>query len=375
MDSKCRTRVLIALALCLGSCGGDHEEDHADETVVSNAVHYVVPFDSIGIESGDSLYMLGDIWAASYNDDGSIAILDRTLGGVRYYSTDGVHLVDFIPSGEGPGEFTSLDCMCFDEDGNLMLGSYYDRKVALYNPDLEFIKEIVYSTARLGPIKMAPGIDSSFVLMNSVMKGESVGTEIVLFRDEDQPVISYRTRMVPYTPDANYQAQTGMVFTTSAEGRVYIADRVIDRYWITCFAPQGDSLFSFGFEDYEPVTKPDSLIEYQKNKALEQYMRYYGTSEGFLFDPMYSYYMPVTSMAVDGEGRIWVRGEENSSIADLFSPDGEFLFTCQGVFPDWQESDGFNIRISSRGILADPRNPAQYPVVYQMREETETISR
>lgn len=364
----------ITFTVLLCNCGAGHEEDHA-ETAASDTLHYVVPFDSLGIESGDSLYMLGDIWAASYTLDFNIAVLDRTLSGVRFYSSDGVHLYDFIPSGEGPGEFSSLDCMCIDSDGNLMLGGYYDRKVALYNADLDFIREIIYGTARVGPVKMAPGTDSTFVLMNSVLKNDSVGTEIALFRDRDQPLVDYRTRMVAYTPDVNYQAQTGMVFTTSNEGRVFIADRVTDQYWITCYSQQGDSLFEFGFEDYEPVLKPDSLVESQRSRALDQYVRYYGTSEGFSFDPMYDYYMPITSLAVDSLDRIWVRGEENSSIADVFSPDGEFLYTCQGVFPDWQESDGFNLRINDRGILADPRNPAQYPVVYQMREKIQIIPR
>jgi hypothetical protein len=103
-------------------------------------------------------------------------------------------------------------------------------------------------------------------------------------------------------------------------------------------------------------------------------MDYYGTSEGFSFDPMYNSYMPITSLAVDSLGRVWVRGEEHSFSADVYTTDGQFLYTCKGIFPGWQESEGYNIRINQFGILADPRNPNEYPVVYKINETTEIVS-
>lgn len=357
--------VAFAILLC-SNCRND-DNSQSNNVVAIDTLAFLVPYDSIGVSVGDSSYMLGDIWATSYTDEGNIAILDKTYGGIRFYSDDGIHIEDFVPRGEGPGEFLSLDRMCFDSEGNLILASYYDRKVALYSSELEFINEIVFTSGRNGPVRLDAGNDSSFVLMNFITEGDSIGTEVALFKDDQVPEVVYRKRMVSFDEGINHQKFTGMVFATSDEGRVYIADLYTQNYLITCYSPQGESLFTFGDRNYEPVYKPDSLVEYQTEMALEQYIDHYGTSDGFNYEPSPLFY-PITSIAVDSNERIWVRGDLNTDEARIFSSNGTYLYTVKGIFQNGQDADGYNFRVNPRGVLVDLRNPEEYPVVYQVNE-------
>ncbi len=124
--------------------------------------------------------------------------------------------------------------------------------------------------------------------------------------------------------------------------------------------------------DYQPVAKSDSLLAYQSERALEQYINYYGTDEGFNYEPEPFWY-PVTSLQIDSDNRIWIRGEKSTENADVFDKNGSFLYSVQFKPPSWQGSDAWNMRISPFGILADPRNPEMYPVVYMLREEMEIV--
>ena len=96
--------------------------------------------------------------------------------------------------------------------------------------------------------------------------------------------------------------------------------------------------------------------------------------EGFNYEPEPCWY-PVTSLQIDGDNRIWVSGEQNTDKAAVFDENGNFLYSVQLKAQSWQGSDAWNLRISPYGILADPRNPEMYPVVYMLREETEIVPR
>lgn len=336
--------------------------------------HQLLLYDSIGVDTGDSLYLFGDVWGSAYTHDGRIAVLDRMYNGIKYYSQQCVYLESFQPVGQGPGEFTALDRMVSGDQGMLILGSYYDHKVALYAGDRTLIREIAFTNAgRRGPIRLQAGRDSSFVVSSFVTPCEdSVGTEIALFKESEVPSVVYRTRLVRYSDGINYQAQTAMSFGTAPDGRVYIADNGSDSYTVVCYSAEGDSLFSFSKDSFSPIAKPDSVVEQEMARALQSYTRYHGSPEGFDYTPN-PYYLSVTSISVDGNGRVWVRGESDLTTADLFTADGDFLYSVEFLPPSWQTCDGWNFRVGwFGGVLADPRNPESCPIVYLLEEVSDT---
>ena len=371
---NCFIFIMLVFVLVLSAC---EQELPPAETVVQAAdtLHFLVPYDSIGVELGDSTFMFGNIWGTAFTPNGRIAVLDKSLGGIRFYTNDGVYLSSFIPKGGGPGEFVSIDRMSISPDGGFYLASMYDRKVALFDSDNILVREIVFDNPfRAGPGRLSCFPGGGFVSDNMIMdvEGEAFHTEVALYTTVNEPDLVYRRRSVPMSEQMNARHLTGMKFAVSSEGRVFISDYLWDSYQITCFSPEGDSLFTFGLPDYQPVAKSDSLLAYEAERALESYRNYMGTEEGFNFEPEPCWH-PITSLQIDSENRIWVRGEQNAEKADIFDENGNYLYSLEFKAPAWQGSDSWNMRISTFGILADPRNPEMYPVVYMLREEMEII--
>ncbi len=363
---------IFLFLLVLSAC---EQEIAPTETVVlaADTLHFLVPYDSIGVELGDSTLMFGSIWGTAFTADGRIAVLDKSLGGVRFYTNEGVYLSSFIPKGEGPGEFISIDRISFSGDGSFYLASMYDRKVALFDSDNNLVREIMFDNPfRAGPGRLSCFPGGGFVSDNMIMdaEGEAFHTDVALYTTMNEPDLVYRRRSVPMSEQMNARHLTAMKFAVSSDGRVFIADYVWQEYQITCFSPEGDSLFSFGMPNYQPEAKSDSLLAYQTERALEQYRNYYGSEEGFNFEPE-PYWYPATSIQIDSDNRIWVRGEQHTENADIFDENGNYLYSLELKAPAWQGYDAWNMRISPFGILADPRNPEMYPVVYMLREEIE----
>ncbi len=336
----------------------------------ANTEHCLVPYDSIGVRVGDVRFMLGFIYWADFTPDGNIAILDNTIEGVRFYTPDGTHIETFAPIGEGPGELMVPDRMTFDQEGNLYLGDYYERKMCIYDSDLNLLRELEFTGSdRTGAYRMYPGPDSTFILMTGYFTEDSLGTEVARFSNSETPDLIYRRRMVSVTEGMNYLRLTSMAMAVDPAGKVFIADNVYNEFKIICYSPAGDSLFTFGFDEYEPIPVSPHSRDHFRQRLLEEYIDQHGSAEGFDYETP-EFYRPISSIAVDGQNRIWVREEYNTRIAYIFDDEGTFLYTMETDFPDWQNTQGWNLRVSPRGILADPRNPDEYPLVYMMKERS-----
>lgn len=361
----------VVLVLC--SCGYESGKTAPGESVGVDTLHYLVPYDSIGIDIGDSCYVFGAIWGRCVFPDGTIGVLDRSIISVKFYTPEGEYIREFNPVGSGPGEFMGIDRMGCDEYGNIMLASFYDRKLAWFDPELSLIEEVMFTSGnRGGPMRVYPVSDTGFVVITSVFQeADSAGSEIALFRGSDEPEIIYRRRMTIFDQYGHFQAATRMIFTADRYGRVYIADSSEDIFNIVCYSPEGDTLYCIDLP-YEPVRRSREEIDNLLERARQNWIDGTGSAEGFNWEPP-EYHTSIQSMMVDGTGRLWVKGGGVDTLYKVFSETGEYLHDCTLVMPDWQEAGTWSVHIGPYGIVANTNDPEQYPVVYMLEEVIEVI--
>ncbi len=96
---------------------------------------------SIGVESGDEPYLLGEVRDIGVTAD-RIYILDSQISEVRVYDLAGSHLFDVGRSGDGPGEFARPWAMGIDPDGRLIVQDY--TRVSVFDLDGGFIETWPY---------------------------------------------------------------------------------------------------------------------------------------------------------------------------------------------------------------------------------------
>ncbi|MCK4506181.1 MAG: hypothetical protein KAW14_11225 [Candidatus Aegiribacteria sp.] len=362
----------VVLVFC--SCGYDSGRTDPGEVNGADTIHYLVPYDSIGIDIGDSCYVFGNIWGRCTFPDGTIGVLDRSITTVKFYTPEGEYIREFNPVGTGPGEFLGIDRLGCDEYGNIMLASFYDMKLAWFDPELSLIEEVMFTSRnRGGPMRVYPVPDTGFVVLSSIFQvPDSAGCEVALFRGSDEPETVYRKRLAIFDQMGEYQIATRMIFTTDRYGRVYIADSSEDTFNIVCYSPEGDTLYCID-QPYEPVRRSQEEIDNEFERARQNWIDATGTAAGFDWEPP-GYHLSIQSMMVDGIGRLWVKGGGVDAPYHVFSETGEYLHDCMMAMPDWQDVDNWVVHIGPYGIIANTDDPEQYPVLYMLEEVIEVVS-
>ncbi len=357
----------MAGVLMICNCARE-ERQPADE-----AVHYMLaPYDSIGVAYGDTTQMFGDISDAAWIDHDRIAIVDSSKNKIYIFSDSCEYITSIDINGQGPGKLTRAIGIEADSCGNIYISGIYDRKIVIYNSQYEFIREIVFTDPRrIAPYLIAANTDTTVLVRSYIITDESdsAGTEIASFSNQGVPDVVYRQRCVPADHGIGIMRETAIAFTSGTNGRVYLSN-MDKEYRIDCYSQDGDSIFSFSNPYYQPVLKAESIIQSEINTLRQQYVYYRGTDAGFSHNPD-PYYISVASLASDGQGRVWARGEINNRSADVFSSQGEYLFSVSLDISQWQQTDRWIISVSDYGYLAIPINPEQYPVVYLLNEPVE----
>ncbi len=88
---------------------------------------------SIGVETGDDPYMLGNVRAlGSFN--GEIYVLDQQVPVVRVYDDAGRHVRDIGREGQGPGEFTTPRSMVIGRDGRIYVRDAQNGRINVFSP-------------------------------------------------------------------------------------------------------------------------------------------------------------------------------------------------------------------------------------------------
>ncbi len=359
--------ILAASFLAL-SCGGAAPVEAPAEE--GGRVPLVI-VDSIGVELGDSNYVIGSIDALEHGPDGDIYLLDRGRACVRVFDREGGFRRRISSEGSGPGELTNPLAMAVLGDGRVAVCDPWRGGIHTFRADGEW--EGLAMEFTNNPPMMMQGADSSaFVARKLTVEpddGEITVSAIVGRYELDrgtEPVAVYYGDEFPFDPNdvtsivntLNYSLCTHV----DREGTVYAAPYSTEEYRVMILSAEGEELLSFSREMPRAEKTEEEVLE--EKEWMEAYLSSMGASGVRLeYDPE-PYRWMISDIGVDGMERIWVRrGTEREPVFDVYDMSGEPLFTAElpGAGPD---ADFWEFVIDEHGMMAWSTNPEYYYKVW-----------
>ncbi len=352
---------ILISALCLmavfsSGCGdpGVWQEPFPERLTVS-----VV--DSIGIEMGDSCYVLGAIADAQVSPSGTILVLDQSARLIREFSSDGIHLSNMSRSGSGPGELSAPLEIAVMPDGMIMILDFGKVAVVVLSEQ----GESLYDLTEWGftpPLSLSPLTENRMAAWK--LKFDMVDSEPLivmqpsLFSVEDEtPLLTfYSDTLMDLDLEAVTASFDGLmsstVMTSDGVNRICYCRKSTSTYEILCWDTEGTDLFSASLS-IPPVEKTEQEILDETEYTRMQFAALGASAlpEGFEPDPFYTL---VENLGVDSDGNLWVqRGTEAQPVFDVFDTDGVHIASAE--FP--QAGRYWQFSITPNGCLAWNNDP------------------
>jgi len=360
------TAVLLPLLLIALSCGGNGEPvETAEEQTADVPMMSLVPVDSIGIEMGDTCYVLGAVEGVAYGPDGNIAILDCAMSSIRIYSPEGEFIRQISQRGNGPGELQSVAFLGISEAGLISMAGEGSEVLGIHHFDYD-TGEWLGSESTLGtPPTCIEGAEDSSYVRKDMEVDVSTGEPMILVSvskyvtGADDPVATYIEEVVPFDPvDMASMIELvwyGYEIAADFNGNVYIAKRSSEDSDVIIFGQDGLETGRIHL-DLEPVLRTDEELEMERliltAKAIAMDMQELPPLE---IDP---YKSLISGLEVDGDGNIWIQyGGAVVPTFGVYSPAGELQFEAM---VSGEPADGVSWRfyIDEHGMLAYAEDPA-----------------
>ncbi|MCK5132282.1 MAG: 6-bladed beta-propeller [Candidatus Sabulitectum sp.] len=308
----------IALLCCLFllSCGNGNETSETPEITQGQTTSLVIEkTDSIGIETGDSLYVFGAITDVEVLENGTIMVLDGSYANIRIFSPDGQHLSTISKRGQGPGELAHPQSLFIWEDGTIGVIDPGSGGVHRFSQEGRWLGLDLALSHNIpaNPIVMS---DSEFVCFKARfdMDGEEVceTATIGLFPISLDPRISYWEKTVLWDP-SNMGNLTLELFLTNywtadpVTGRVFVSPFNEDNYSIQCFRGDGSTIGTITRE-HMPIPKTEEEIQEEKNFVVFTLGGNSDNNHGFNYDcDPWLNHLPVTGLFIGSGGNLWAR--------------------------------------------------------------------
>jgi len=363
----------VALMTLLMSCGGEETTGSiADETTSEVPTVYLVPVDSIGIEMGDSTFVMGAIEGLAYGPDGNIAVLDCAYACIRIYSPEGEYIRQIGRRGNGPGELQSIAFLGISEDGHVYLTGDGGEILGVHQYDY-YTGEWLGSLPSLGtPPTCIEGAEESFYVRKDINFDVSSGEPMILISiakftlDGEEPVVTYIEDTAPFDP-ADMASMIKLVWygydiAADYSGNTFIAPRSTDEAVVIVFDSDGMETGRIEL-DLEPVSRTDEEIEMERlilrAKMAAMDMDPLTPVEPDPFKPL------IRGLEIDGEGNIWVQhGGPVVPTFSVYSSSGELMYIAE-VAGDHPDGNSWRFYIDGNGILAYAEDPLDgYQKVY-----------
>ncbi len=364
-----------ALMALFISCGGEETTGEvADEVTSEVPTIYLVPVDSIGIEMGDSTYVMGAIEGLAYGPDGNIAVLDCAYACIRIYSPEGEYQRQISGRGNGPGELQSPAFLGISEDGHLCLTGDGADILGVHQFDY-YTGEWLGSYPSPGtPPTCIEGAEESFYVRKDINFDVSSGEPLILISiakyacGDEEPGIIYIEDTAPFDP-ADMASMIELVWyaydvAADFSGNVYIAPRSTEEAVVIIYGPDGVETGRIEL-DLEPVLRTDEEIEMER-LILTAKMSAMGNDPMTPIEP--DPYKPlIRGLEIDGEGNIWVQhGGSSIPVFSVYSSSGDLMYYAE-VAGDHPDGNSWRFYIDGNGILAYAEDPADgYHKVYML---------
>ena len=124
----------------------------------------------IGDREDDPAHLLGQVAGAARLSDGSVAVVDGTVGEVRIFDQTGEHVRLMGRIGEGPGEFRNAWYIWVLPGDTLWVGDYRPWRYNVFAPDGEWLRAVEMDPLYLNPSR-GGGALANGTLVTSRMEG------------------------------------------------------------------------------------------------------------------------------------------------------------------------------------------------------------
>jgi hypothetical protein len=359
--SKYSGFMIVSVFLCL-SCGDESDDRNSSIGLIDTL--YIA--DSIGIEMGDSNYVFGSISDFDHAPDGSILILDNLKCCIFVYSQSGEFIKRIGGPGSGPGEM-QIPAL-FEILGNGTICVKDQPFWYLYDSEGVFISSI-HLRGSVPMSMISVGSENIVGIRNQLdflETGElSVNKSIALWNgaipDTIETVYFQQEFVLNLidTPNNVLRMDLFSAVAAAGEDRVYVAPSPTDTPVIYCYRFDG-SIADTLYLPYAEVPKSPSEIEEEKFLIELAYSQ--GTDRTMVWEPLPNRPM-IRCIGVDSLNNLWVqRGADLSPTFDIFNTQGNLLYTAG--LPDREDAYNWRFDISPGGIIAVPKDPEFYPLLY-----------
>jgi hypothetical protein len=362
--------VALILSFLFIACGGESPsgDDPGVSTPDSVEVRTLSIVDSIGVELGDSNYVLGAVGSLCFGPEGNVYAFDLVRGSVLVYSPDGEFVRSISKRGEGPGEIVFPLDMTVLNDGRVMVTALGGVHQFTSLGDYQGIFAEYFQNP---PMNLTAAGDSSMVASKLTVDIDEEGTPFVDFwlarlDGNGEPETIYATDRMPFDPEnlTEMLQRTWMAYAIAAdrEGRVYLSPNSSEEFRIDVYDGTGEQVRTISL-DVPMAPKTEQEIREEK-EWMELHLANMGVNGVVIdYDPD-PYRRMITDLGVDSQGRIWARrGTELNPVFEVFSLQGEHLFTAR--MPDVGDAGQFwNFAIEEEGMAAWSDNPELYQQIF-----------
>lgn len=366
----------LVIAVCVSAlfltCSGQSGTPPADAEI-EIPEHELVPIDSIGIEMGDSNYVFGLPRALEFTSKGNIVVGDMATMKMMMYSPDGVFMRSGGSKGEGPGEYLAPTGISSDTSGGLVVADIMGAKLIFFDSLLNYSHEwrALQSGLPYKPVMLSCGsiVD---ILLDYDREERSVTVSNTLGRwdpGETEMSVSYMCRSAevePQNPSSSFY-ESAITFCVLQDGRVVASPVSMEEYIITCYTPEGEVDWEIN-PDYEKHKLCQEELDLQLEMRRASLIRRGLDPSGADRVPLMEWAVAVSKLYAQ-EDRIWARRSEGIiPVFDIYSTEGEFLYSCSVPTLPYGSNVGFAISPYSSTVLAYLANPEDYSRIWILQE-------
>ncbi len=364
-----KTLCAVAAAIFFAGCGNpDNTADDAVSPSGEDLIQLSIT-ESIGIELGDSSYVLGSVQSIDHDLQGNILVLDRSACCVRIYSAGGEFIRKISNSGSGPGELLNPLDMTVLGDGRIVVESPWSGGLHGYTPDGEWLGLLTpfYNNP---PMNLRGADDSAYVANRLEVLPDGSGdltvqTFIGRYELGEEPVVKYWEHEFPFDPNDLTEllrnTMMGHTFAVDRRGNVFMAELTSGEYLVQGFRPDGEVFLEITGEAPQVEKTAEEMEE--EEVYVESYLESMGASGVVIEyhpDPLRN---TISEVETDGE-RVWVRrGTVLEPVFDVYDYSGELLFTAE-VPEAGEDAPFWDFNIDEQGITAFSMNPELFQQVY-----------